>query len=213
MVRAQGHRRPANRRETHVTAVLIVVMSGVVIKYVPFTGLDPLPAHIAVPLTTFVLVGITNAINLADGLDGLASGTSLLSLGIIAMLAYMTDHLTVIFIAVSVVGGILGFLRFNTYPPRIFMGDSGSQFLGFSAGVLVVMLTQQNDSALSVVLPVMILGLPIVDTLLVMGQRLYEARSLFLPDKNHIHHRLLVLGFDHYEAVFVIYLLQSILVC
>ena len=92
------------------------------------------------------------------------------------------------------------------------MGDGGSQFLGFSAGVLVVMLTQETNTALSPALPLMILGLPILDTLMVMTERLFEGRSPFLPDKNHIHHKLLSLGFNHYEAVFVIYLLQSLLV-
>jgi len=112
----------------------------------------------------------------------------------------------------AVIGSIVGFLRFNTYPARIFMGDAGSQFLGFSAGVLVIMLTQESNTALSSALPLMILGLPILDTLMVMSERLYEARSPFLPDKNHIHHKLLALGLHHYEAVFVIYVLQSLLV-
>ena len=92
------------------------------------------------------------------------------------------------------------------------MGDGGSQFLGFSAGVLVIMLTQESNTALSPALPLMILGLPILDTGMVMAQRLREGRSPFLPDKNHIHHKLLALGFHHYEAVFVIYALQTLLV-
>ena len=194
-------------------AVLIVVMyGGVVIRYVPFLGLEPLPDYVAIPLTVFALVGVTNAINLADGLDGLAGGITMLSLGIIGILALPSGDARVLLATVSVIGSIVGFLRFNTYPARIFMGDGGSQFLGFSAGVLVVMLTQESNTALSPALPLMILGLPIVDTVMVMSERLYEGRSPFLPDKNHIHHKLLTLGFDHYEAVFVIYLLQTLLV-
>jgi UDP-GlcNAc:undecaprenyl-phosphate GlcNAc-1-phosphate transferase len=196
-----------------IAATLVVVTyGGVVIRYVPFFGLEPLPAYIAIPLTVVALVGITNAINLADGLDGLAGGMMLLSLGIIAIMAYMSDGANLVLVTVAVMGSILGFLRFNTYPARIFMGDGGSQFLGFSAAVLVVILTQETNTALSPALPCMILGLPILDTLMVMSQRIYEGRSPFVPDKNHIHHKLLVLGFDHYEAVFVIYLLQSVLV-
>lgn len=196
-----------------IIAVLIVVLyGGVVIKFVPFWGVDPLPGYVGIPLTVFALLGITNAINLADGLDGLAGGTTLLSLGMIAVLAYMVDGMDLMVIAVSVMGSILGFLRFNTYPASIFMGDGGSQFLGFSVGVLVIRLTQEVNPALSPAVAIMILGLPILDTLMVMGQRIYEGRSPFSPDKNHIHHKLLVLGFDHYQAVFLIYLVQSILV-
>ena len=196
-----------------IIAVLTVVLyGGVVIRYLPFFGLEPLPDYVAIPLTVFALVGVTNAINLADGLDGLAGGITLLSLGIIGILAYPTGDSRVLLLTASVIGSIVGFLRFNTYPARIFMGDAGSQFLGFSAGVLVVMLTQESNTALSPALPVMILGLPLLDTAMVIGERLYEGRSPFLPDKNHIHHKLLTLGFDHYEAVFVIYLLQTLLV-
>lgn len=196
-----------------IIAVLVVaIYGGVVIKYVPFLGLDPLPDYLAIPLTLFVLLGITNAINLSDGLDGLAGGTTMMSLGVMAFMAYTVDGLDLVLIAVSVMGAILGFLRYNTYPARIFMGDGGSQFLGFSVGVLAIMLTQQLNPAFSPVVPVMILGLPILDTLMVMGQRIYEGRSPFSPDKNHIHHKLLALGFDHYEAVVLIYLVQSVLV-
>ena len=196
-----------------IIAVLIVVLyGGVVVRYVPFWGLEPLPDYVAIPMTVFALVGVTNAINLADGLDGLAGGITLLSLGIIGILAHPSGDIGLLLATVSVIGSIVGFLRFNTYPARIFMGDGGSQFLGFSAGVLVVMLTQQSNTALSPALPLMILGLPILDTVMVMSERLYEGRSPFLPDKNHIHHKLLALGFDHYEAVFVIYLLQTMLV-
>jgi len=171
-----------------------------------------LPAYAGVPLTVFALVGVTNAVNLADGLDGLAGGIVLLGLGVVAILAYTASDMTLVLITICMIGSILGFLRFNTYPATVFMGDGGSQFLGFSAGVLVIMLTQETNTALSPALPFMILGLPILDTALVMTERLYEGRSPFLPDKKHIHHKLLALGFDHYEAVFVIYALQSLLV-
>ena len=179
-----------------ITAVLIVVLyGGVVIRFVPLSGLEPLPDYVAIPFTVFALIGITNAVNLADGLDGLAGGITLLSLGMIGILAYPTGDTNVPLAAIAVIGSIVGFLRFNTYPARIFMGDGGSQFLGFSAGVLVVMLTQESNTALSPALTLMILGLPILDTGMVMAQRLHEGRSPFLPDKNHIHHKLLALGF------------------
>lgn len=196
-----------------IIAVLVVVLYGEVrIDVIPFFGAEVAPVYLSIPLTIFALLGITNAINLADGLDGLAGGTTLLSLSVIALLAYMVDGTVAVMISLAVMGCILGFLRFNTYPARIFMGDGGSQFLGFSVGVLAIMLTQKVNTALSPALPVMILGLPILDTLMVMGQRIYEGRSPFAPDKNHIHHKLLALGFDHYEAVFLIYVVQAFLV-
>jgi len=196
-----------------ILAVLIVVIyGGISIRYVPFWSANALPDYLAIPITVFALLGITNAINLADGLDGLAGGTTLLSLGMIAILAYMVDGTSEVLIAVSVMGSILGFLRYNTYPARVFMGDGGSQFLGFSVGVLVILLTQQVNPMLSPSIALMLLGLPVLDTVMVIGQRVYEKRSAFSPDKNHIHHKLLALAFTHYEAVFLIYLIQSLFV-
>lgn len=193
-------------------AVIIVVTWGdVVVRTFPFID-GYLSDYLAIALTIFALVGITNAINLSDGLDGLAGGTSLITISIIALLAFDANGEMVVLISMAVAGSILGFLRHNTYPARLFMGDTGSQFLGFSLGVLVIMLSQSVNSAMSPFIPLFILGLPILDTMAVMGQRLYEGRSPFSPDKNHIHHKLLDIGFDQYEAVFIIYLLQSALI-
>lgn len=191
---------------------VVVGYGGVVIHSLPFMGNAPLAPYVAVPLTVFALLGITNAINLADGLDGLAGGTMLLSVGAIGMLAYTADNAAVALTAVAVIGSILGFLRFNTHPARVFMGDGGSQFLGFTAGVLAIQLTQGEGAALSPALPLLLLGLPILDTLLVMAQRVYEGRSPFSADRNHVHHKLLSIGFDHYEAVSLIYMVQAGLV-
>lgn len=195
-----------------IAAAIVVVYGDVAIRQLPFSGYETVPDYIAVPMTIFALIGVTNAINLADGLDGLAGGTTLLSLGCIALLAYQPDGAEVTLIALAIMGGIFGFLRFNTYPARIFMGDTGSQFLGFTVAVLALMLTQKINPLLSPVMPIMLLGLPILDTLAVMTQRIYEGRSPFSPDKNHIHHKLLRLGFDHYEAVLLIYVMQAALV-
>ena len=195
-----------------IAVLIVVVFGGLKIKYVPFMGTNPVPDFMAIPFTIFALLGITNAINLADGLDGLAGGTTMLSLGMIAILGYMVDGMSLVLIAVSVMGSVLGFLRFNTHPASVFMGDGGSQFLGFAAGVMAIMLTQEVNPVLSPAIAILILGLPILDTLMVMSQRIYEGRSPFSPDRNHIHHKLLALGFDHYEAVLLIYLAQSILV-
>jgi UDP-GlcNAc:undecaprenyl-phosphate/decaprenyl-phosphate GlcNAc-1-phosphate transferase len=194
-----------------LAVIIVVVWGDVMVRTFPFVD-GSIADYLAIPLTIFALVGITNAINLSDGLDGLAGGTSLISISIIAVLAYDADGQMVVLIAMSIAGSILGFLRHNTHPARLFMGDTGSQFLGFSLGVLVIVLTQSVNSAMSPLIPLFILGLPILDTMAVMGHRIYERRSPFAPDKNHIHHKLLDIGFDHYEAVFIIYLVQSALI-
>lgn len=195
-----------------LAVLVVVIFGGVAIQTVPMFDEQPIPWYFSYPLTMLFLLGITNAINLADGLDGLAGGTTLLSLGAIALLAYLDQNLDLLLISVAIVGSLLGFLRFNTHPARVFMGDGGSQFLGFSVGVLVLLLTQHDNAPLSTALPALLLGLPILDTAMVMVQRIREGRSPFSPDKNHIHHRLLALGFTHYEAVFTIYVAQSALV-
>jgi len=168
-----------------------------------------MPEWVSIPLTLFFLVGITNAINLADGLDGLAGGTTFLSLCALAMLAFSSGQVSSAALALTFAGAVLGFLRFNTFPASVFMGDAGSQLLGFAVGVLSLRATQSGTGVLSAATPILLLALPILDTLSVMVQRISEGRSPFSADKNHIHHKLLALGFDHNEAVMVIYAVQA----
>ena len=195
-------------------AVLVVVYYGdVYVPSLPFMDLEPLSEPVARVFTVVAMVGMINAINHSDGLDGLAGGLSVLSLGCIAYLAYMAaDGAAVITITVATLGGVLGFLRYNTHPARVFMGDGGSQFLGFTLGFLAVYLVQRVDPALSPALPALFLGLPIVDILAVFAQRVYGGMNWFRATKNHIHHRLLELGFDHYEAVVIIYSVQTLFI-
>ncbi len=164
--------------------------------------------------TVFAMIGMINAVNHSDGLDGLAGGMTLLSLGCIAYLASMADAdgSFIMLIALAVLGGVVGFLRYNTHPARVFMGDGGSQFLGFTAAFLTVYLLENVNSALSRALPVLILGLPIMDILAVFAQRVYHGMNWFRASKNHVHHRLLALGFDHYESVVIIYSIQTLFV-
>jgi UDP-GlcNAc:undecaprenyl-phosphate GlcNAc-1-phosphate transferase len=195
-----------------IAALLVTLVGGVVIEQVPFWHGGPLSPIVSIPLTVFALLGATNAVNLSDGLDGLAGGLTLLTFGAIALLAHMAGGLSIVILAVGMMGSILGFLRFNTRPARVFMGDSGSQSLGFAAGVLAILLTQKVDPSLSSVLPLFLLGLPILDTVMVVIQRAREGRSPFSPDKNHIHHKLLQRGFDDYEVVLIIYCAHAALV-
>ncbi len=170
-----------------------------------------LPVWISIPLTLFVMVGVINAINLSDGLDGLAGGICLFSFICMAYLAYRSENMTIALVSIGVVGGIFGFLRFNTHPATLFMGDAGSQFLGFVAVSLALKLTQGN-TPLSRLLPLILLGFPILDTLAVMTERLTKGRSPFVADKNHFHHKLMKLGLYHSEAVLAIYVIQAVLV-
>jgi len=197
-----------------VAAALVVILYGGVRidhlgSFLP-QGTD-LPVWLSIPLTAVVIVGVTNAINLSDGLDGLAGGISILTFLCIAYLSFLSNDTTITLLSIAVIGAIFGFLRFNTYPANLFMGDSGSQFLGFLAVSLCLKLTQ-TDSSLSRLLPLMLMGLPILDTLSVMIERIAEGKSPFLPDKKHLHHRFVRLGLSHAETVSVLYLLQSVLV-
>jgi len=192
-----------------IAVVLMMSWGGVEISTLTLTQRHVLPEIVSLPLTFVFLLGVTNAINLADGLDGLAGGTTLLSLCALALLAFTSGNPFVGAVAIIIIGAILGFLRFNTHPARVFMGDGGSQVLGLSAGVLAVVLTQDRTAPLSAALPLLLLGIPIIDTLMVMTQRIAAGRSPFQADRSHIHHRLLALGFDHHEAVMAIYLLQA----
>ncbi len=194
-------------------AVLVVVVIGHIrFEQIPFFYEEEAPLWLTVPLTIVFLVGASNAVNLSDGLDGLAGGLAFLSFAGIAYLAYLSHDTTVLVLAAGFLGGLLGFLRYNTYPARIFMGDAGSQLLGFSMGILVLLMGDPARDPFPVSIGLLLLGLPFLDTIAVMGQRLAKGRSPFIGDRNHVHHKLLALGLSHYEAVIVIYGIQAVMV-
>lgn len=191
-------------------AALAVVLGGDIrFTSLPFLSDVEAPVWAGMFVTVVFLVGVSNAVNLTDGLDGLAGGLTFLTLSGIAYLAYIADDSTVLLLTVPFLGGLLGFLRYNTYPARIFMGDGGSQLLGFIMGVFAVLLTDSSRGPFSPSLALFLLGLPFLDTLGVTAQRLAEGRSPFIGDRAHIHHKLLRFGFTHYEAVTVIYMIQA----
>jgi UDP-GlcNAc:undecaprenyl-phosphate/decaprenyl-phosphate GlcNAc-1-phosphate transferase len=190
---------------------IAVTAADVQVRTITLDDTVVLPQWISLPLTVVFLVGVTNAINLADGLDGLAGGTTFLCLCAVALLSSVGDQGAGTALSLAFAGAVLGFLRFNTYPASVFMGDAGSQVLGFAIGVFSVRATQGAASQVSAAIPVLLLALPILDTLSVMVQRISERRSPFSADKNHIHHKLLAMGFGHHEAVMVIYVLQAAL--
>ena len=190
-------------------AALAITIGGIRFESIPFLLDAELPLWIGIPVTVFFLLAASNAVNLTDGLDGLAGGLSFLTFCGIAYLAYLTNNSMVLFLAIPFLGGLLGFLRYNTYPARIFMGDSGSQLLGFIMGVLAILLTNSTSGPFSPVLSLFLLGLPFLDTLGVSVQRLVEGRSPFIGDRTHLHHKLMTAGLSHYEAVTAIYALQA----
>jgi UDP-GlcNAc:undecaprenyl-phosphate GlcNAc-1-phosphate transferase len=192
-----------------LAALAVVVVGDIWFTTFPFLPDVEVPAWAGMFVTVAFLVGVSNAVNLTDGLDGLAGGLSFLTLSGIAYLAYLSNDSTVLLLTVPFLGGLLGFLRYNTYPARIFMGDGGSQLLGFIMGVLAVLLTDSSRGPFSPSLALFLLGLPFLDTLGVTGQRLAEGRSPFIGDRAHIHHKLLRFGLTHYEAVIVIYAIQA----
>jgi UDP-GlcNAc:undecaprenyl-phosphate/decaprenyl-phosphate GlcNAc-1-phosphate transferase len=194
-----------------ILATITVMHGGFILHHLPLAGLDDLPMWLTYPMTFFFILGVINAVNLTDGLDGLAAGTTLLALAILLVLSLQTEQQSSAFIALTVIGGILGFLRYNTHPAQVFMGDTGSQSLGFIAACLSIAVTQSPLSAASAALPLLILGLPVLDTLTVITIRLSQGRSPFSPDRNHLHHQIMALGFRHNEAVAIIYLLQILL--
>ena len=191
-----------------ILAVLLLLAGGVTIDHVPLLGLEVAPAWIRYPLSFFFVLGVINAVNMSDGLDGLAAGMVLMSIGTLAALAVMTGQDAAAVAALAVAGGVLGFLRYNTFPSRTFMGDTGSQFLGFAVAALAILVTQHPGAAVSPALPLLIAGLPVIDTLSVMALRIIRGKSPFLPDAKHLHHQFLQIGCRHHEAVAVLYMLQ-----
>jgi len=168
------------------------------------------------PITLLWIVGITNAVNLSDGLDGLAAGIAAITCAVIAAFALQgtmihsgaarnNDVMMALF-ALALLGSLSGFLFFNFNPAKVFMGDCGSLFLGFSLAAASVMCVSKSMALVGLALPALALGIPIFDTIFSMLRRFLERRSLFAPDRSHFHHRLLDLGLRHRHAVMAIYL-------
>lgn len=194
-----------------LAAATITVAGGVIIQRFPFVPNGMLPDQVAVPFTILVLVGVTNAVNMSDGLDGLAGGIAWLAVGLLLVLAYESGDGVIFVMLAALLGAVLGFLRYNTFPAVLFMGDAGSQLLGFSVAVFAIIITQDPSSQLSPALPLLILAMPILDMLAVMAGRIRRGTSPFRADRTHLHHRLLATGLTQHEAVSFIYSLQFLL--
>jgi UDP-GlcNAc:undecaprenyl-phosphate GlcNAc-1-phosphate transferase len=163
------------------------------------------------PLTVCWIVGITVCIGVIDGLDGLAAGIAAMVCGTLALLALWGGQAAMAVLMLALLGSVTGFLFFNFYPAKIFMGDCGSLFLGFMIGASSVVCHTKTSTFVGLALPFLALGVPILDTGLVIAFRaVVERRSLFAPDRNHLHHRLLKLGYHHRAVVIVMYAMTAI---
>ena len=163
-------------------------------------------------LTIFCMVGVMNALNLSDGLDGLAGGISAIACFFLGLFAYLSGDWIALWILLALLGSLFGFLRYNTYPAHIFMGDTGSLLLGYALSAAAVMLVQHYNTGIHLA-PVTVAGvlaLPITDTLLVMARRLRQGLNPFWPDRTHLHHRLLDIGLPHSVVVPILYLSSGV---
>ena len=158
------------------------------------------------PITVVWIVGITNAVNLIDGLDGLAAGIGLITTTVVAAISAHFGQLQMLALAMAMAGATGGFLVFNRNPARIFMGDGGSLFLGFMLATGSVLFSCTKGTFVGLALPALALGVPIFDTFFCMLRRFLQRRSPFAPDRNHIHHRMLRRGLTHRATVNLLYL-------
>ncbi|MCD8904615.1 undecaprenyl/decaprenyl-phosphate alpha-N-acetylglucosaminyl 1-phosphate transferase [Staphylococcus chromogenes] len=188
-----------------IIAASIVVVYGVTIDFISIPiGPTIHFGWLSIPITIFWIVAITNAINLIDGLDGLAAGVSTIALVTIAFIAILQGNIFIIMICSVLIGSLLGFLVFNFHPAKIFLGDSGALLLGFIIGFLSL-LGFKNITFISLFFPIVILAVPFIDTLFAMIRRVKRGQHIMQADKSHLHHKLLDLGYTHRQTVILIY--------
>ena len=198
-----------------VVAALAVIPFGLEVEFLtnPFSDELITLGLLSVPVTVLWIVSVTNAVNLIDGLDGLAGGTTFIAALTLAGVVWIEisassgsqGQYDAIILAMILASAVIGFLRYNFYPAKIFLGDSGSMYLGFSVASLSVMGLAKSATFISVIIPVVILGIPLLDTTFAIVRRYYGHKPIFQADKEHLHHRLLKLGLSHRQAVLSIY--------
>jgi len=202
-------------------AAIIVVATGTRITTIskPFqetVALHPSMMYMLGDILAFIIsivwiVGMTNAINLIDGLDGLAAGVSGIAAITLYIVAVIRKQDDIAIISVSLVGAIAGFLPYNFNPAKIFMGDTGATFLGFILAIISIEGTMKSVTALAVAIPILVLGLPIIDTMFAIFRRLLHGKPIGEADRGHLHHRLLDMGLSHRMAVISLYIVSGAL--
>ncbi len=165
----------------------------------------------AIPVSVIWVVVITNSVNLIDGLDGLAVGVSAISSAALVAVALIVSEANVALIMIALLGACLGFMPYNSYPARIFMGDTGATFLGFILACMSVQGLFKFYAVISFVIPFLIIGLPIIDTCFSFFRRLLAGRNPFKADRGHVHHRLIDMGLNQKQSVFILYMVTTIL--
>ena len=203
--------KPLVKLAGQLAAAIIVVICGIKIEFlnIPFISTLGLSEPFSIIITILWIVGITNAINLIDGLDGLSSGITMISaISLLIIFALNGSPMIAIVLITALAGAITGFLPFNFNPARTFIGDTGSNFLGFTIAVVSILGVAKTYTAIVIVLPVIVLGLPVFDTLFAIIRRIVKGKSLkavFQADKGHLHHKLVKKGFSQKEAVLILY--------
>ncbi|MCX7709415.1 MAG: undecaprenyl/decaprenyl-phosphate alpha-N-acetylglucosaminyl 1-phosphate transferase [Clostridia bacterium] len=196
-------------------AAFIVVYTGTSIQVItnPFSdiGLTQLSPYVSYPLTILWIVGITNAINLIDGLDGLAAGVSSISSLSLFFVSVILGDLNTAIVTAALAGSALGFLPYNFNPAKIFMGDTGATFLGFTLGVISIQGMLKSFAAIALAIPILVLGLPLFDTVFAILRRLVKGKSIMEADRGHLHHRLIDMGLSHKQSVVVMYVASAAL--
>ena len=195
-----------------IAATVLVVVFDVRIDFIT----DPFGDYLflefmAIPATIFWIVGLTNTVNLIDGLDGLAAGVSTIACITIFLVALQQDILLVAVLTAALAGAAMGFLYYNFNPARIFMGDSGSMFLGYMLAGISIIGAVKCAATIALIVPILALGLPILDTAFAIVRRYRGGVPIFKPDKGHLHHRLLDLGFTQRQAVLLMYVISALL--
>jgi UDP-GlcNAc:undecaprenyl-phosphate GlcNAc-1-phosphate transferase len=198
-----------------VAAAVIIVLSGTRIENVtnPFaaSGMSSLNIYLSYALTILWIVGITNALNLIDGLDGLAAGvSSIASLSLFVVAVIVGDPYSALLTAI-LAGATLGFLPYNFNPAKIFMSDSGANFLGFSLAFISIQGALKSYATISIAIPLLILGLPLFDTIFAIIRRVVSKKSIMEADRGHLHHRLMDMGLSQRQAVIMMYVLSATL--
>lgn len=196
-----------------LVAGLIIALSGSQIEF--FTNIISTKEvvwlkYLSIPVTLFWICGITNTVNLIDGLDGLAAGISLISAISLMCIALKMNLLAVAIIAAAIGGGCLGFLPYNFNPAKIFMGDTGALYLGFMLSYISIQGVMKYATTLMIFVPVLVLGVPVFDTAFAMIRRYISGKKIFAADKGHLHHRLLALGLTQRQTVLILYAISLI---
>lgn len=203
--------RPVIKLSGQLIAASFLVSSGLIIDQVtlPLLGLVDL-GFASVLFTVLWVVGITNAINLIDGLDGLATGVTTIALISMFIMALIDMQVMAAYLCIVLIGANLGFLYHNFYPAKIYMGDTGSNFLGYAIAVVSMLGLFKNIALFSFVIPIIVLAVPIFDTLFAIVRRAYNKEKIMMPDNKHIHYQLLAKGFSHRKTVLVIYAFSAL---